>query len=253
MEEFQINGDQSVVQDQNKATVKQTSADIIKSKGNVFFGKIMLWMGLGLLVTFLFGYLYPYIILNTVSFDIAVNVIFITCFVSSIAAFIEVFILMFTVFKKGGISLVPYLIYSVLIGLALSPILIFNDAQAVLITIGITAGMFILLGIVGILFKGRIGFIIGGVGVLSIGALCLALTNLFLGSEMIFWIVSFLLLIITMAYVVIDVNLIKHTAQYTNQTRNEALYLALVLYTDFIRLFIYLLPIVLRILANSRR
>ena len=61
MEEFQINSDQSVVTDQNNTTIKQTSADIIKSKGNVFFGKIMLWMGLGILVTFLFGYLYPLI------------------------------------------------------------------------------------------------------------------------------------------------------------------------------------------------
>ena len=73
MEEFQINSDQSVVTDQNNTTIKQTSADIIKSKGNVFFGKIMLWMGLGILVTFLFGYLYPLIILNTVNFDKALT------------------------------------------------------------------------------------------------------------------------------------------------------------------------------------
>lgn len=230
----------------------------LKSYSKSFVSKTILFFGLALLLTFFVAYFYPFILNQFVTdYSLFYEILIYTCLGACVGLFIVSIMFMFTTLikKRQWICIIPYTLYSILIGLMLSPIVLIVPSNIVAISVGITAGLFILLGIVGLLVKTKIIYFIMIALVISLVATVLALTNLFLNSELLYWLVSYAIIAVIMIYVIIDVNLVKNISLNVNDNENNtslAVMCAFNLYSDFIRLFIFILRIVLIIASKSK-
>lgn len=237
------------------ATVKQT---LVKSKDHTFMAKVYGFVALGLILAFGVSILYPIILYATCGLETTYLVLGITSIVSIVALFVFTFIINFVVIRKGGTSLPFYIIYTVLMGLCLSPLILVYGlstgvgALSLGITFGVTVGVFAIMALFAYVLKDRVGLFVGPLVALSVATLILCLVNVFLFNEVIYWIVSFAIVFISMLFILIDVATIKKASDMGYQSKNEALFYSLILFSDFIRLFIYLLPIIFRIVASSR-
>lgn len=136
--------------------------------------------------------------------------------------------------------------YSALNGLTFSILFLAYTSASIATTFFITAGTFGIMSLYGyttktdlsswgnILFMGLIGLILAG-GV-----------NLFIGSELADYLISFVGVIVFVGYTAYDTQKIKELSEYGDS--KEALLGALSLYLDFVNLFLYLL----RFLGNKK-
>jgi FtsH-binding integral membrane protein len=137
-------------------------------------------------------------------------------------------------------------------GLALTPLYLIGSTPTgllgIIYSVGITGGIFVLMGLIGVLSRGKIGVMLSLVIALCIGSLILSLVNLFVFNETIYWICSFAILLVFILYVGIDFAII---AAHPNNAANEhAVLCAFSLYTDFIVIFLRLLPIIIRLIGD---
>ncbi len=140
-----------------------------------------------------------------------------------------------------------FVVYAVLNGLTLSSVfLVYTDAT-IARAFFVTAGMFAVMSVIGfttkidlsrmgsILFMALLGFIIA------------SLVNLFLRSEALYWIITYVGVVIFVGLVAYDTQRIKAMAHAgfaeEESERKGAIYGALRLYLDFINLFLMLLRI----------
>lgn len=252
----QIDPSKKTFVDGGAATVKQP---LVKSKDHTFMAKVYGFVALGLVLAFGLSILYPIILyVSGLSLEIVYLTLGITSLVSIVALFVFTFIINFAVIRKGGTSLPFYIIYTALMGLCLSPLIMVYGLSTSVgllslgITFGVTVGVFAIMAIFAYILKDRVGLFVGPLVALSVATLILCLVNVFLFNEVIYWIVSFAIVFISMLFILIDVATIKKASDMGYQSKNEALFYSLILFSDFIRLFIYLLPIIFRIVASSR-
>lgn len=146
-----------------------------------------------------------------------------------------------------------FIVYSIINGLTLSPILLVYTQESVVSTFFITAGMFAGMALVGTFTKkdlstmGRILFM------LLIGLLVATVVNIFLASSHMAWIISLVGVVVFTGLTAYDAQKIKNMLTMVGSEVNEstsklALLGSLSLYLDFINLFLYLLR-----LFGSRR
>lgn len=242
--------------DGDAVVLKQT---LVKSKDRFFMAKIYGYVALGLLFAFGISILYPYILyICGLDFSVIYLTLAITSAISIVSLFIITLVINVFVIRNGGTSLPFYIIYTLLMGLCLSPIILVYGASgdlgmlSLITTFAVTVGVFLIMSLCAFLLKDKVGLFIGPLIALSIATLILCLVNIFIFNETIYWIVSFSIVVISMLFILIDVGSIKKASDMGSKSKNEALFYALILFSDFIRLFIYLLPIILRLLASSR-
>lgn len=217
--------------------------DAIAAEHRHFFLKVYLWMAAGLLVSAALAY-WVYvtpsaaraILENRLAFDALL-----------LGEFIAVIVL---AAGKNSLSLPAmqalFIGYCALTGLTLSVVLFRFTTQSVLTTFCVTAGMFALVGAYGgltdhdlsswghVLLSGLLGLILA------------SLSNLWLHSPMIDWLVTYSGIVIFTALIAYDTNKIKAldlsgTVDGGEQQEREAIEGALDLYLDFINLFLKLL------------
>ncbi|NOT75900.1 MAG: Bax inhibitor-1/YccA family protein [Cyclobacteriaceae bacterium] len=140
-----------------------------------------------------------------------------------------------------------FILYSALNGLTLSGIFLVYTTESLASTFFITAGTFGVMSIYGyttnadlskmknLLFMGLMGLVIASIA------------NIFMKSEMIYWITTYLGVLIFVGLTAYDTQKIKNMNiignEGTDEDRKEAIMGALTLYLDFINLFLYLLRI----------
>ena len=140
--------------------------------------------------------------------------------------------------------------YAVLNGLSLSIIFMIYTASSIGSTFFVTAGTFGALSAYGYVTKrdltGVRNFAIMGL----IGLIIASVVNIFLNSPMIYWLTTFVGVIVFTALTAYDTQKLKQFALSSNseQQSKVALQGALMLYLDFINLFLYLL----RLLGRRR-
>ncbi|MBQ8492908.1 MAG: Bax inhibitor-1/YccA family protein [Alistipes sp.] len=151
-----------------------------------------------------------------------------------------------------SMATVLFILYSVLMGVTMSSIFMVYTMSSIASVFFITAGTFLVMSILGyttrldltklgsLLFMALIGLIIASV------------VNIFLGSETLYWVVSYAGVIIFVGLAAFDTQKIKQMfLEYgsADEMGNKiALFGALTLYLDFINLFLFLL----RILGDRR-
>ena len=204
---------------------------------NKIFSKVFLWMFIGLAITFGVAY---YVSTND-------NMVY-NLFSGSkywifwLLEFVVVIVLSARIHKLNPMTAkVLFLLYSGLTGLTLSSVFILYDIISIVYTFAITSGLFLVFGLLGYFTKidlTRIGIYL----VMALfGVIIASLINMFIGSEVFDLGLCILALVIFLAYVAYDIQLIKRNMYGIDREDNLVIYGALQLYLDFINLFIRLL------------
>lgn len=216
----------------------------VEMEQRAFMTKVYSWMFIGLMITALVAYM-------TGMREGLVEVIFgnrLVFFGLIILELILVGSLSGWVQKMSAdMATALFITYSAINGLTLSIIFLVYSLNSIYITFLITAGVFGIMSMYGyvtktdltswgnILFMGLIGLILA------------TLVNFFLGSEMVYWLTTYIGIIIFTGLTAYDTQKIKEFNiignEGTDEDRKEAIIGALALYLDFINLFLYILRI----------
>ncbi len=206
--------------------------------------KVYGWMSLALVVTGL-------VAMYTAASESLVNLIFgnrITFYVLIILELIAVGTLAGLINRMSALmATVIFVAYSALNGLTLSVVFLVFTTESIASTFFITAGTFGVMSIYGyttksdlskwgnLLFMGLMGLIIASIA------------NIFMKSTMIYWVTTYIGVLIFVGLTAYDTQKIKNSNvignEGTDEDSKEAIMGALTLYLDFINLFLYLLRI----------
>lgn len=234
--------------------------------------KVLLWFGLGLLITGVIALCVPDLMIFAVEklgwSESTTSTVYTVFLVISILLLLPSSLLV--TFKamrpRSGWMTAGYIVYCVSMGLLVSNIFLMVYQITALIdasfikTVSIaflaTAGCFLLMGLFATITKKNLGMIVPFLFTLIIGATILSLVNFFMQVDMIFWIVDFTIFGVLLILSAIDIQHVKKMVQSgaVNSTNNLGIYCAYMLYTDFINIFIRVLYYVLyAMLRNGDR
>ena len=140
-----------------------------------------------------------------------------------------------------------FILYSALMGVTMSSIFMIYTMSSIASVFFITAGMFLVMSLLGYLTRmdlTRLGSILF---MALIGVIIASVVNIFLGSETLYWIVSYVAVVVFVGLTAYDTQKIKYMlteyGQVDEMGHKLALFGALTLYLDFVNLFLYLLRI----------
>ena len=143
------------------------------------------------------------------------------------------------------VATASFAVYSVLNGLTLSPIFYIYTEDSIASTFFITAGTFAAMAIFGYTTKRDLSSMGSYLMMGLIGLIIASVVNIFVGSSLLMWVVSYLGVLIFVGLTAYDTQRIKEMIAQSvgdeEETKKVALLGALNLYLDFINLFLYLL------------
>ena len=143
------------------------------------------------------------------------------------------------------VATAAFAVYSLLNGVTLSPIFLVYTGESIASTFFITAGTFAAMAIFGYTTKRDLSSMGSYLMMGLIGLIIASVVNIFVGSSLLMWVVSYLGVLIFVGLTAYDTQRIKEMIAQSvgdeEQTKKVALLGALNLYLDFINLFIYLL------------
>ena len=211
---------------------------------SIFLAKVFNWMFIGLLLTAITAFL-------TANSKAALELIFGNRLVFYCLVFAELG-MVFTLISRverlsASTATTLFLLYSALNGVTLSAILLLYTMTSIATTFLVTAGMFGAMSVYGFVTKkdltGMGSFLTMGL----IGIIIASVVNIFLGSPMISWVVSAIGVIVFTGLTAYDVQRLTHIGAGGVMDggevaiRRASIMGALVLYLDFINLFLMLL------------
>jgi len=144
-----------------------------------------------------------------------------------------------------------FLGYSALNGLTFAAIFLVYTSASIASTFFVTAGMFGAMSAFGYFTKRDLSNMGGYLFMALIGLILASVVNIFLANSVLYWIITYVGVLIFVALTAYDTQKIKRMiAEVRDElgARRVAIYGALTLYLDFINLFLFLL----RILGNRR-
>lgn len=202
---------------------------------NKIYSKMFGWMFLGLMVTFLTGYVIS-TNLNMLLFVLKIPFI--------IYAIIEIGLVIYLTARihkmSGTTAKICFIIYSFVTGLTFSTIFLIYDLSSIIYVFGITAllfGIFALIGHFTNIDLSKIStFLLMGL----LGIIICSIINMFIGNSTFDLIITIISIIIFLGYTAYDMQKIKRSIN-TLPEDNLAVISALELYLDFINLFLDLL------------
>ena len=150
------------------------------------------------------------------------------------------------------VATAAFAVYSLLNGVTLSPIFLVYTGESIASTFFITAGTFGTMAVFGYTTKRDLSSWGSYLMMALIGLIIASVVNIFLGSSLLMWAISYLGVLLFVGLTAYDTQQLKAMIAASigdeEQTKKVALLGALNLYLDFINLFIYLL----RILGKRR-
>ncbi len=182
-----------------------------------------------------------------------------------IALFIVAFIMyiplilwiQFSVFKEKSRPMIPYVLYSIVMGVFISGFTMFVPFHLIAISFGLTCFTFGIMFVIGWFTKKDLS-ILGMIGYgMMIGIFFIAIFNIiwmlfFPGFEMIYWVISYGMFAAMLLITIFDINRVKRIADSGEQSNKTAVLCAFNLYVDFIYIFIRILSFVVRIYASKK-
>jgi FtsH-binding integral membrane protein len=251
MEEYHVHVEKS----------RKETKPLMSSTGVAMF-KVYLWFALGLLITGVVSLTIPNLLVSLVETSEDPNAImagYSTAIILSIVLMLPTGIVMaIQSFRRNfPVMLTSYIIYSVGMGVLLSSVMLVfvgygsHGIYTISTAFFATGLIFLIMGLISAFSKVNFNFFVPIISTLIMGVFTISLVNILIGSEMIYWIVEFVLFGVMVIVVGIDTYNIKRLAEAGElDNPNLALYCAYRLYTDFIWIFIRILYYLL--LANRR-
>ena len=168
-----------------------------------------------------------------------------------IAIFAELGVVMWLSARLFSMSMTSatllFILYSVLNGVTLSVIFLVYEMDVIATTFGVTAGMFFVTSLIGYITRMNLSKLGSVFMMLLIGIIIATVVNIFVGSETLYWIITYVGVIVFVGLTAYDTNKLKqlYLEHGDNGEAGQKLALmgALTLYLDFINLFLFLLRI----------
>lgn len=207
---------------------------------NVLIKKVYLWMSMALATTAMAAYL-------VASTPALINMLLANRFAFFILLFAELGLVIFISARINKLSfntaLGLFILYSVLNGVTLSVIFLLYTAASLTSTFLVTAGTFAVMSIYGYVTKRNLTSMGNIAMMLLIGVVIASVVNLFMNSSTLYWIVTYVGVLVFVGLTAYDTQKIKRlaTMEDSEQTRKLAIVGALTLYLDFINLFLLML------------
>ena len=218
-----------------------------KVLSNTFVANVFMWMFAALGITALVAYLFG---TNDSLFSMLIDFerggLNLFGWIVMLSPLAIVLIMSFAAEKmKASTMLLLYIVYSVLMGMSLSFIFYIYEINSIFKTFIITAGMFGIMAVVGYTTKTDLTKF-GSILLMGLfGIIIASLVNMFMGSERLDYIISFIGVIIFTGLTAYDVQKIKRIGmmgiENNDTTMKITIFAALNLYLDFVNLFLYLL------------
>lgn len=140
-----------------------------------------------------------------------------------------------------------FLIYSALMGMTLSGILISYTSESIASVFAVTAGTFGAMSLYGYTTKRDLSGMGSMLFMALLGLVIASIVNIFMKSEAIMWVLTYAGVLIFVALTAYDTQKLKKMAEQfagnEEATKKFAIFGALTLYLDFLNLFLYLLQI----------
>ena len=204
---------------------------------NRVFPKMFLWMFIGLIVTF--GVAYFLSQNETMMYNLFSGKKYIIVWIAEI---VVVLVLSLRIRKLSVMTArILFLLYSLLTGLTVSSIFIVYSIPSIIYVFLITSVLFLVFAIIGYVTKidlSRFGSILM---MALLGSLICVVINIFVKSETFDLVTTIVMVLIFLAYIAYDINVIKRNYMDIEDEDKLAIYGALSLYLDFINLFLRLL------------
>lgn len=213
-------------------------------------GKVYLWMTLALAVTGLTS-------LYVASSPGLVQSIFAsrgTFWLLVIAELALVFILSARIMKMSfSTAGIMFALYSVLNGVTMSFIFIAYTSTSIATAFFVTAGMFAAMSFIGFVTKKDLSSFGSFFTMALIGLVIASVVNIFLNSNVMYWIITYVGVLLFVGLTAYDTQkikqmLIEYGDEVNDSTQKLALIGSLSLYLDFINLFLY----ILRLFGNNK-
>ena len=209
-----------------------------------FFVKVYSWMSFALIITGLMAYkvtMSP----ELISFIFGERFVFMGILILEL---VLVGVLVGAVQKMSAMmATLIFIMYSLLNGLTLSCIFFAFTTDSIAMVFFITAGTFAVMSAYGFFTKKDLTAM-GNILIMALFGLIIAsLVNMFMKSEMLYWISSYVGVLIFVGLIAYDTQKLKKRKivgnEGTEEDKKEAIIGALTLYLDFINLFLFLLRI----------
>lgn len=222
--------------------------------------KVYLWFALGLLVTGVVSIGLPNLLGAIVSSnpDLAdtISGVYTGIIVVSVIMMLpSIIVINVQGFRKNrAVMITFYMLYAIAMGALLSTIILLvvgteGNYNTICLAFFTTGLIFLLMGLIGGFTKKNLNAILPILASLMLGIFVISIVNWFLNSELIYYVVEYVMLAIMVIVVAVDTYNVKKIAQrggFDNNT-NLAIYCAFNLYYDFIWIFI---RVVIALLEN---
>ena len=207
---------------------------------NKLISKSFLWMFIGLLVTFITGYV---ICLNQQTLMFALSGFYI---IAIIVQLVLVFVLSRNLFKlKPTTVKILFLIYSMVTGFTFASVFVVYEIASIIFVFALAAVLFGIMGLIGyysnIDFSKFSSYLMFGL----IGVIIASIINIFWINDTFTTIICIISILVFLGFTAYDIQKIK---RLNIDSDNVAIYGALELYLDFINIFLDLL----RLFARER-
>jgi FtsH-binding integral membrane protein len=139
---------------------------------------------------------------------------------------------------------IVFLVYSILNGLTLSMVFLIYTSSSIASTFLVTAATFGVMSAYGYMTKKDLTSIGNLAFMALIGLIIGSVVNIFLQSEIMYWVITYAGVLIFVALTAYDTQKIKRMAAYDDTqevSKKKSIMGALTLYLDFVNLFLYLL------------
>lgn len=217
------------------------------ARSNSFIRNVFSWMFLALSITSVTSYLFAFS-------PSLLSILIKPTGGLSVMGYVVMFaplgfaILMTAAFNRLSFStlLILFLVYSMLMGMSLSFIFLVFSMGSVFLCLAITAGMFGTMAVAGYFTKTDLTGFGSILRMALIGIIIASIVNIFLGSDSLYWIISYVGVAVFTGLTAYDVQKIKamgYGLQDENSRAKYSLMGALTLYLDFVNLFLMLLRI----------
>ena len=204
---------------------------------NRVFPKMFFWMFIGLIVTF--GVAYFLSQNEVMMYNLFSGKKYIIVWIAEI---VVVLVLSLRIRKLSVMTArILFLLYSFLTGLTVSSIFVVYSIPSIIYVFLITSILFLVFAIIGYVTKidlSRFGSILM---MALLGSLICVIINMFIKSETFDLVTTIVMVLIFLAYIAYDINVIKRNYMDIEDEDKLAIYGALSLYLDFINLFLRLL------------
>ncbi len=222
---------------QNYASERSTASPLVK---------VFTWMAIALGVTALMAFV---VFFGFVSGVIPANIFTGLMIGSGITLLVSYFWFLFGSFRRGqGNPTIPFFLYSGAMGVILSTLPFVYSIELIGTSFGVSALVFGIFAYYGATTKTSLLGIGQFAFVAFIGLILLSISNIFIGSASIDWLISFGIFGVVLLFVAYQVWYVKQISDSGDITTAQAMFLAFSLYVSFINIFLR----VLRYLAIAR-